>query len=139
MSARGVQLACVGAVLASASACGTLDNVRVRYPLPPPAVSEPPNQIYGGVTADAKEFWGLAKLGPLSIVDPWFPVYVAQLFGSFIDIPFSAVGDTLTLPVTISATIKRDQSGSGRTTPQAPAGNDIVQNEFDQTAQVGFK
>jgi len=126
MPARGVQLACVAIVLASG--CGTLDNVSVRYPLPPPTVSEPPNRIYGGVTADAKEFWGLAKLGPVPILDPWAPVYAVQLFGSLIDIPFSAVGDTFTLPVTIPATIKRGYDSSGQTTAQATVAEDVGHN-----------
>ncbi len=105
MAARNFRLVWIAAL--SASGCGTLDNVRVRYPPEPPAVCEAPNRIYGGVAADSEEFWGLVKLGPVS-----HPLYPLQLFGSFIDIPFSAVGDTLTLPVTIPTTVARRKAPS---------------------------
>ncbi|MFN0196819.1 MAG: YceK/YidQ family lipoprotein [Planctomycetaceae bacterium] len=67
-----------------------------------------PQKIYGGVTTDAA--WGKSILSE-AVTNPdtanlprdaWLGLHIW-----FVDLPLSAVADTLTLPLTIPATIKR--------------------------------
>jgi uncharacterized protein YceK len=86
------------------SGCGTLNNnVAIFYyqrPADPPDDFQPPNYVYGGVR------WGSRAIHE-ALSDPDVPLLtrvVAPLW--LIDMPFSAVFDTLNLPHTIGATEK---------------------------------
>lgn len=46
-------------------------------------------QIYGGVLVDLEILWGARSGKPHHDIDPWLGI---------IDMPFSAIGDTITLP-----------------------------------------
>jgi hypothetical protein len=93
----------VTAVAASAlfalTGCGTLSNLQEKpgYLFFPPHADAPPNRIYGGVRISVKEGW-------------------------FADVPFSAVADTITLPVTIPATVVRVAAGN-KAVKQCPPEN----------------
>lgn len=87
-----------------ASGCGTLFNV-VNYEIPPqPELSiwkegpvTAPRKIYGGVSLDM-------EIGK-SWIEDGIILPTACLW--LVDVPLSAVGDTLTLPLTIRAAIDR--------------------------------
>jgi len=77
-------------VLISLGGCGTFMNVgAVRC-----APYSPPH-IYGGVQFDAE--YQIARLNFL------------QMLCGIVDLPFSLVADTLTLPWTIAATVRRPE------------------------------
>jgi uncharacterized protein YceK len=91
----------------TASGCGTLVNLRPlpAYPQVPGegATWAAPKKIYGGVAFDAHAGAGLLQEATL---DPPKGLLGAYVWG--VDLPLSAVGDTLTLPVTIRAALQRD-------------------------------
>lgn len=92
------------AVSVCMSGCGTLFNV-VNYEIPPqpelsiwkegPVVA--PRKIYGGVALDGEIGKSWIEDG---IILPTVGIWL-------VDLPLSAVGDTLTLPLTIPAAIDR--------------------------------
>ena len=106
------------AILALAAAltlggCGTIGNLAGKddtiYPLSPEA------RVYGGVGADVNLF----NMGrqPPGVIYPWLrPVFVSF---ALLDLPLSAVGDTLTLPLTAYATWKRLTAEATRHTPSS--------------------
>lgn len=94
------------------SGCGTIDNI-VGAGTPPadPAVKiDPANVVYGGVKQDAEYAW--EQLHPYALAAsfsgaPGGPVMPILGLCALIDLPLSAIGDTVTLPVTIPATYER--------------------------------
>lgn len=85
-------------VLAFAPAgCGTMENFGVprRFVSPEP----PPLEVYGGVSRSAAAV--KESLAGGDLVDaPYAPLFA-------VDVALSAVGDTLTLPFTLAATVSR--------------------------------
>ena len=84
-------LAC-GLVACALTGCGTVQNLR----------SPDDREMYGGVRYAV----GDIRSGPDEIVSPWvaWPAMVAN-------VPLSAIGDTVTLPVTAYEKWKRISSG----------------------------
>lgn len=105
MPRRAVTRWLLGVLLTPAlTGCGTMMNLAEKhytyYPFTRYANSEP-KRIYGGVRIDAEQGWDHIADG----FDPFIGAY--QLA---VDLPISAVTDTLTLPITIPATIDRMNS-----------------------------
>src|SRR5690348_14386606 len=88
--------------LAALSGCGTIKNLSPN-PLPLP-INDHPQSVYGGVRLDAKAAQALTSGGP----DPLALILT-------LDLPFSLVGDTLTLPYILYV------NASGKAERQAPA------------------
>lgn len=109
------RIACLAVPLLAclSSGCGTLINMQEH---PPDATMQgawpgddvPTQRIYGGVRYD------LAAAGDRASQDPFCPWLVQAL----LDVPFSLVGDTVTLPLTIWATCERAR-GIRRGYPEA--------------------
>jgi uncharacterized protein YceK len=109
---RAVAFSLIPFLACAACGCGTIDNiVGAGTPAADPSVNiTPHNVIYGGVKQDAEYAW--QQLNPVGISaifsGPFF--FETGLYHglcAIVDIPFSAVGDTLTLPITIPATIAK--------------------------------
>jgi uncharacterized protein YceK len=79
--------------------CGTFRNLEKE---PTGLIQRPPGtpaeRIYGGVRLDAEQGWGFIKNGPDAVIGGCL----------FIDLPISAVADTLTLPITLRNALTRD-------------------------------
>lgn len=102
------RLFAAGALVATCclGGCGTLNNTIVGTGPAPPHEYTPPLEVYGGVREDLR-----------TIVDGVTPPYpdsfgegLSQALGTamlIVDVPLSAVGDTLTLPKTLPATMER--------------------------------
>ena len=91
--------------------CGTFMNIRdFNVPQPAPehvSIFQPgkhpaPKLVYGGVRFDASLGRGWIEQ---SIQEP--PMFLAALYVWSVDLPISALADTLTLPITIQAAIDR--------------------------------
>jgi len=88
--------------------CGTLNNTIVGTPPAPPAEYTPPLEIYGGIKSDFHNAWNLLSIpDSLSIVENSNRVLSAAL--SLADVPFSLVGDTVTLGQTIPASYEKSE------------------------------
>ena len=90
-------LATVG--LCALAGCGTVDNLSDHC------------TPYGGVRQDAKdgaEAWRECCLPPGHCVPPALDLMRVTYLFAF-DLPLSAVGDTLTLPITVPATTNREE------------------------------
>lgn len=83
-----IRLALCSLALVILSGCGTAQNV---------ILPKQPTRVYGGVQRD------LVKIGDGILPTPGAERPVLNALGGLVDLPFSAVGDTLTLPVTIPA------------------------------------
>jgi len=118
MTRAGMVLAVV--VACAVGGCGTVSNLsKDRLP-------------YGGISEDVKE--GIARW-----TDWWHPsgghcisptmqlMIAASRFA--VDLPLSVVGDTLTLPITVDATLNRSPSNSA--TPTA-ASSDRIDGQNDK-------
>jgi uncharacterized protein YceK len=96
----------------SLSGCGTFWNMEFSKER-----DTGEKRIYGGLQIDAN----LAFVGPIEAVSESKPQgegllnAFALCIGAILDSPFSAIADTLTLPITIPATIKRLKAGNGKT------------------------
>jgi uncharacterized protein YceK len=117
---------CLAAVLAfAAGGCGTMNNLR-----PPPKADKEapavvPRSVYGGVALDARvgANWLAApfvgeRLPQVSMVESAVDSTCKMGIAAYVlavDLPLSAVADTLTLPVTVPATLK-NQARAGRRT-----------------------
>ncbi len=116
------RVAYLTAVLAgSFCGCGTVTNVT-------PTADEPaPLKVYGGVAMGAKASWerlldtegGHGGLLALAVEKTVLLPYLV-----LIDLPCSAVGDTLTLPVTLQAAIRRGKEQRQTGAPDATPGRD---------------
>jgi uncharacterized protein YceK len=102
--------------------CGTTANLFLFSP------EEGGKQVFGGVRADWKAAQEFAQPGPAYVNDAGERVTRAMLFT--MDMPFSIVGDTLTLPVTISKAMgwlpepeKKDTSKATSKPSRDAAGN----------------
>lgn len=100
-------VAVAAALLLSTSGCGTCQNVRSHYEPGNEIVlsgwTTPDREIYGGVEHDA-------RLGAGLIVHETFNDWWAAPVGLYllgIDLPLCLLGDTLTLPITVPASIDR--------------------------------
>jgi uncharacterized protein YceK len=91
-------LAC-GLVACALTGCGTVANVR----------SPDERELYGGVRHAVDDI----RSGPDEAASPWvaWPAMVAN-------VPLSAVGDTVTLPVTAYEKWKRISSGEPKLSPE---------------------
>jgi uncharacterized protein YceK len=84
---RQVLFACVAVVVCG---CGTMKNVSgERFPIP---INDSPRSVYGGVRLDAK--------GAGALVSGRCDMPLLAL-AMTLDLPLSAVGDTVTLPYTL--------------------------------------
>ena len=100
-----LSVAAIGFAVVSAAGCGTLGNMIVGTP-PAVGTCEPPLEVYGGVRSDVGEL--LLALAPPYSESP--VENIGRVVGasiSVIDVPLSAIGDTLTLGKTIPAAINR--------------------------------
>ena len=103
--ARRRTVAALGFVVVSAAGCGTINNMIVGTP-PAVGTCEPTLEVYGGVRSDVGD--ALHALTPPYSESPVEKIErVAGASISVIDVPLSAIGDTLTLGKTIPAAIKR--------------------------------
>jgi uncharacterized protein YceK len=94
-------------VACAACGCGTIHNIEG---------AGPPNVIYGGVRDDSKFAWNCLhpddfKLAADGSGEALLAIYCGLLV-TFVDLPLSVIGDTLTLPVTIPATIAKGSNSS---------------------------
>jgi uncharacterized protein YceK len=88
------------------------------------------DRIYGGVCQDVKLAWeGVAQGFNPDEDGPWFPPAAICLFT--LDLPLSAIGDTLTLPITIPATLGQANSADS---PKADPKGDQAQGPISATA-----
>ena len=94
MPGRGLGLAGVAAVALLGGGCGTLVNVTS---VAPPEIGGGQRLPYGGVIWDLEGEYRALTAPPPSR----FGVHLPMIFFYLIDLPFSAIGDTLTLPITI--------------------------------------
>jgi uncharacterized protein YceK len=98
-------------LMATLSGCGTIMNLEDT-----PTTyfrrgqDEDPKRIYGGVQIIAERGWGQITSGP----DPFLGMYWL-----LVDLPFSAAADTVTLPITIPATLRRHLTTPESVTPAA--------------------
>ena len=86
-------------IAGSLAGCGTTMNIAAPNPLGGDPHSKPPITVYGGVANDvryAKTAAGYDGVAPKLLA-----------VAAVLDIPFSAIGDTLTLPITGTVTIWR--------------------------------
>ncbi len=115
----------LAAVLAlAAGGCGTMNNLHPPAKADPEAPAPVPRSVYGGVALDARVGgkWLAApftaeRLPQVSLVesavDSTCKVGIAAWVLA-VDLPLSAVADTLTLPVTIPATLKNQAKATRR-------------------------
>jgi uncharacterized protein YceK len=96
------------------SGCGTLFNLPKQTGL---VIFDttPTEQVYGGVLRDARtvqEDWKnvISPEGANGRLDSM----VGAAYVALIDLPLSALGDTLTLPITISAARKSEKTASDK-------------------------
>lgn len=98
---RAISLALASLIFLVAG-CGTLNNMIVGTPSTHGEVSAP-LEVYGGVRRDLRDL-GTSMVPPYS----WNPTDVLErtmgIGVTLIDLPLSAVGDTLTLGRTVPAT-----------------------------------
>jgi uncharacterized protein YceK len=114
-TSRRIPLAVALALALLGSGCGTLDNVN-RPTHPPPGNPEAPVcRVYGGVRGD----WALISEYPLSQTTVYAD-YVAIPVLAGINLFFSAVGDTITLPYTIVEELRRAFGRGARSSEFAP-------------------
>ena len=88
----------VAALLAFACGCGTAANLIETTEGPGP------KKVYGGVRSDCENVLG--SLQSLPVLGPFWSSVC--FIGYTADLPLSFVGDTLTLPITVLATIERN-------------------------------
>jgi len=86
-------------IAGSLAGCGTTMNIAAPNPLGGDPHSKPPITVYGGVANDVRHLKHAVSSGGTA----------APLFATLavLDIPLSAIGDTLTLPITGTVTIWR--------------------------------
>ena len=113
MSGRGVVVALGLAVLGCG--CGTVHNV--RRPTLPPAESPGAEvcRVYGGVRGD----WDAATDYPWRTTPTWVDYVVLPALAT-VELGLTALGDTVTLPYTVVAEVRRALAGPGATQPPVP-------------------
>jgi uncharacterized protein YceK len=95
MPGRGVGLAGVAAVALWGGGCGTFVNVTH---FAPPEIGGGQRLVYGGVVWDLEgEYRALTTRYPQYRLGVRLPM----IFFYLLDLPLSAIGDTLTLPITV--------------------------------------
>ena len=88
-----------------ATGCGTINNMIVGTP-PAVGTCEPTLEVYGGVRSDFRD--ARAVLLPLDEKSSAGPVArIGAAAGLMLDVPLSAIADTLTLGKTIPAAMQR--------------------------------
>src|SRR5260370_20196949 len=111
MNQRRLYAVAMSIALCSVSGCGTLWNMEFSKDRD---IGE--RRLYGGLRIDA----GLAFAHPIDAVSASNPDdekllnVFAMCVVAILDSPLSAIPDTLTLPITIPATIKRLQAGDAK-------------------------
>lgn len=126
MANRAVPAILALAATVTLSGCGTIGNLAGNDDSM--GRLSPEARVYGGVAADMgafKEF-----LRPRSYL-PWLYPVLASF--ALLDLPLSAVGDTLTLPLAVYAEWKRYSAEASRFTPPAdgpPGGHGSRQAQF---------
>jgi uncharacterized protein YceK len=100
VSAAILAVTVAAAVVFALTGCGTLSNLQEKPSMFFPRNADvPPNRIYGGVRISAEEGWK-------DLTDGGGVVWGGYRWLG--DVPLSAVGDTLTLPVTVRAALARE-------------------------------
>jgi uncharacterized protein YceK len=97
------KILCSVILIGGLAGCGTTSNVFSAFSEHP---SHQPLRVYGGVCFD---------FGVFFVSSPPFGALFA-----LIDFPFSLLGDTLTLPITIPFTIDWDKRESAESSPKKP-------------------
>jgi len=133
MARAAVGVALAAGVALVLSGCGTMFNM--RGPDDPSNESYadimPRESVYGGVRLGAMQTWAMT-FGLL--VEPDVPLVLGvaaevdslpYTFLGLVDLPLSAVADTLTLPWTIHAELTRSVQTSDRPAPPGPLGSRI--------------
>ena len=87
-------------ITASLSGCGTMDNM----------AGGPSARVYGGVRQDVKDAAQATGTAFRASDAAMFSNSVALGTAHVLDMPFSAVADTVTLPVTVPAAVRRTQN-----------------------------
>jgi uncharacterized protein YceK len=101
------------------SGCGTLANIQSTESIKPPGGHGEVSRIYGGVQTDCTAIRASAKEVANGEQDS-----VARLFIWTFDLPLSLIGDTLTLPYTLThPTDLSLKSGQRGALPDAPKGD----------------
>lgn len=86
--------------------CGTINNTIVGTPPAPPHEYTPPLEIYGGVKWDIQDVWDSVTAVPsTSIIEN--SIRFVDTAITLADVPLSFVGDTLTLWMTIPASLEK--------------------------------
>jgi uncharacterized protein YceK len=122
---RRASLAALGLVVMGLSGCGTAANLSGG------AQGFRQTQIYGGVLRDVQsgQHWVSSNwTGGTDWQQDIGTVVGVGLIG--LDVPFSAIGDTLTLPITIPAVLLRQPDTAAnvsRKNAAAPPAADVVQ------------
>jgi uncharacterized protein YceK len=114
-------------VVLSLAGCGTILNLTEDGPKSP----VPKNSVYGGIAWDA--VWGSNEF--VCAVDPFINQGLTPWYGRFfdlafvslclVDLPLSALADTLTLPITIQAAFQRTTTPDVHISEGAPGVKDI--------------
>ena len=115
---RLLDIPALAVVAVALGGCGTFANTCWLHD------DEGGKRIYGGVCADAHVFRKslAASLGSETPDALSREHHQKAALWSALDLPFSVVGDTLTLPYTIAATIERTRGESAATAGQGRAG-----------------
>jgi uncharacterized protein YceK len=116
-------------VTASLHGCGTMSNFSSKQP--------DRTQIYGGVLADLKsmEVWANHQV-PAEDTGILHDVgYGVGLGLMGLDVPLSAIGDTLTLPITIPMVLLRPADGGTTSRKQAVAAGEKNDNAKETTGK----
>jgi uncharacterized protein YceK len=119
---RAVAFSLIPFLACAACGCGTMSNL-IGAGTPPADASVnvgPPNVVYGGVKQDAEYAW--EQLHPYAVAAsfsgaPGGPLMPFLGLCAVVDLPLSAIGDTITLPITIPATIERRSELQHSSTP----------------------
>jgi uncharacterized protein YceK len=121
---RGAAICLAAAVACAQSGCGTANNLVVPAKDGKGKVTgPPPGQVFGGVAVDARVGTSWMAAPFVEELGPEVPTWERALetackvgIGAYVlgvDLPLSAVADTVTLPVTVSATLKKQERSAG--------------------------
>jgi uncharacterized protein YceK len=116
------------AVTALLSGCGTVANMQPGASMTSAGPSGEEPQVYGGVKSDTVAIRSWA-----SAVANGEPDSAARLLMWTLDLPLSAIGDTLTLPYTLSHQPEQaPNTGQPGAVPDAPKGNPPARGAADR-------
>jgi uncharacterized protein YceK len=119
MASKGSAAILVAGVVLGLAGCGTILNLK-----DPPGSQVPRKRIYGGVQLDVangtQAFEEVCTAEGHQKYQTAVPRGVTLALGAYllaIDVPLSAIGDTLTLPITVCATLAGKDEPANSPTP----------------------